>query len=58
MILCAGNFLEGGGDDEVTVVHGYHVRCELGCEVVIRILLLPAGAGPRNYQIRVSQIYI
>ena len=39
--LCACNFLEGGRDDEISVVHGNQVCRELSCKVVVFIHLPP-----------------
>lgn len=49
-ILGARNLLERGRDDEVTVVHGNHVRRELRAKVVVRIQLLPRMSTPGSPQ--------
>lgn len=37
----SSNLLEGTGDDEVCVIHGYKISCKLAWEVVFVIQIFP-----------------
>lgn len=49
LILPPGDFLVGAGDDEVSVIHGDQVGCELAWEVVLILELLPVYIRTRVF---------
>ena len=44
-VIATGNLLIGAGDDEIRRVHGDEIGGELGCKVVLRIVLAPEEIG-------------